>query len=66
LKLGKSRRTYGELGPGVVVEKVSKNSAAEKAGLQEALRWAQMKIRKQDRWSQPYYWAGFVIQGEWR
>ncbi|HEY6251116.1 MAG TPA: CHAT domain-containing protein [Candidatus Angelobacter sp.] len=30
-----------------------------------ALRRAQMQVRMQQRWSQPYYWAGFVIQGEW-
>jgi CHAT domain-containing protein len=29
-----------------------------------ALRRAQMQIRRQQRWSHPYYWAGFVIQGE--
>ncbi|HEY6250590.1 MAG TPA: CHAT domain-containing protein, partial [Candidatus Angelobacter sp.] len=42
--------------------------AMEQDGLRPAaaLRWAQMEVRKQDRWSQPYYWAGFVIQGEWR
>ncbi len=31
-----------------------------------ALRAAQLKIRKEARWSAPYYWAAFVIQGEWR
>jgi CHAT domain-containing protein len=42
--------------------------AMEQDGLRPAaaLRWAQMEIREQERWSQPYYWAGFVIQGEWR
>jgi CHAT domain-containing protein len=32
----------------------------------EALRTAQIEMSKQKRWSAPYYWAGFVIQGEWR
>jgi len=32
----------------------------------EALRAAQIEMSKQKRWSAPYYWAGFVIQGEWR
>ena len=32
----------------------------------EALRAAQIEMSKQGRWSAPYYWAGFVIQGEWR
>jgi CHAT domain-containing protein len=32
----------------------------------EALRQAQMSLRRQRRWGAPYYWAGFVLQGEWR
>jgi CHAT domain-containing protein len=31
-----------------------------------ALRAAQLDLRSSTRWSQPYYWAGFVLQGEWR
>ena len=31
-----------------------------------ALRAAQIEIRKESRWSAPYYWAGFQIEGEWR
>ena len=31
-----------------------------------ALREAQIHISKQKRWRSPYYWAGFVLQGEWR
>jgi CHAT domain-containing protein len=31
-----------------------------------ALRHAQVEISKQDRWHDPYYWAGFVLQGEWK
>jgi CHAT domain-containing protein len=31
-----------------------------------ALRDAQMSISKQKRWQSPYYWAGFVLQGDWR
>ncbi|MFQ5526385.1 MAG: CHAT domain-containing protein [Thermoanaerobaculia bacterium] len=32
----------------------------------EALRRAQMSIRETPGWQAPYYWAGFVLQGEWR
>jgi len=32
----------------------------------EALRSAQADIRAQRRWARPYYWAGFVLQGDWR
>lgn len=31
-----------------------------------ALRQAQIKIMKQERWESPYYWAAFILQGEWR
>jgi CHAT domain-containing protein len=31
-----------------------------------ALRAAQLWIQKQKRWQSPYYWAGFILQGEWR
>jgi CHAT domain-containing protein/tetratricopeptide (TPR) repeat protein len=31
-----------------------------------ALQIAQREIAKQKRWSHPYFWAGFVLQGEWR
>ncbi len=30
-----------------------------------ALREAQLALRKQKRYRSPYYWAGFVLQGEW-
>jgi CHAT domain-containing protein len=32
----------------------------------EALRRAQMSVRETPGWQAPYYWAGFVLQGEWR
>jgi CHAT domain-containing protein len=31
-----------------------------------ALRSAQMELRNESQWSPPYYWAGFVLQGEWK
>jgi CHAT domain-containing protein len=31
-----------------------------------ALRQAQMSIWKQKQWREPYYWAAFVLQGEWK
>ena len=31
----------------------------------EALRKAQLALWQADRWRRPYYWAGFVLQGEW-
>lgn len=42
--------------------------AMEKEGMpaSAALRAAQIKMWKQKRWSDPYFWAAFQIQGEWR
>jgi CHAT domain-containing protein len=31
-----------------------------------ALRTAQVEMWQQKRWRSPYYWAGFVLQGEWK
>jgi CHAT domain-containing protein len=31
-----------------------------------ALRAAQVAIWKEKRWSPPYYWAAFTLQGEWK
>lgn len=32
----------------------------------EALRNAQVEMLRTPQWIAPYYWAGFVLQGEWR
>jgi len=32
----------------------------------QALRQAQLALWKEGRWSAPYYWAGFTLQGEWK
>jgi len=31
-----------------------------------ALRRAQASMSKEKRWSAPYFWAGFILQGEWK
>ncbi|MGH9308365.1 MAG: CHAT domain-containing tetratricopeptide repeat protein [Vicinamibacterales bacterium] len=31
-----------------------------------ALRTAQLELARDPRWKSPYFWAGFVIQGDWR
>jgi len=30
-----------------------------------ALRAAQLHLAASPRWSAPYYWAGFILQGDW-
>ena len=39
-----------------------------KSGLKPAaaLRAAQLEMWQTRQWQAPYYWAGFVLQGEWR
>ncbi len=32
----------------------------------EALRRAQLELRRHRRWSDPYYWAGFALFGDWQ
>src|SRR5262245_29900047 len=31
-----------------------------------ALRAAQIELSRQKRWASPYFWAGFVLHGEWK
>ena len=31
-----------------------------------ALRAAQLAVMQQRRWQDPYYWAPFVLQGDWK
>jgi CHAT domain-containing protein len=31
-----------------------------------ALRAAQVSLMNDKRWASPYYWAPFILQGEWR
>jgi CHAT domain-containing protein len=32
----------------------------------QALRAAQLSMWEESRWQTPYYWAAFIIQGEWQ
>jgi CHAT domain-containing protein len=32
----------------------------------QALRRAQIDMQQEKRWEDPYYWAAFTIQGEWK
>jgi CHAT domain-containing protein/tetratricopeptide (TPR) repeat protein len=32
----------------------------------QALRQAQLSLWREPRWAEPYYWAGFVLEGDWR
>jgi len=39
---------------------------AEKLSPAAALRAAQIEIWRETGWKVPYYWAGFILQGEWK
>ncbi len=38
----------------------------ENATPAEALRAAQMEMARHPKWNAPYYWAAFVLQGDWK
>ena len=39
--------------------------ARENKRLANALREAKLEMRRQPRWRAPYFWAGFLLQGDW-
>lgn len=43
-----------------------KGMLQDKLPASQALRKAQLEIRKDPRWQNPFYWAGFILQGEWK
>ncbi len=38
----------------------------EKLPAAAALQSAQFSLSQEPRWAAPYYWAGFVLSGEWK
>jgi CHAT domain-containing protein len=38
----------------------------QKLPASEALRRAQLDISSKEEWRASFYWAGFVLQGEWK
>jgi CHAT domain-containing protein len=43
-----------------------KKMLQEKLQPAAALRAAQIEMLQNPQWKQPYYWAAFTLQGEWR
>ncbi len=43
-----------------------RNLLREKMAASKALHAAQMEMQEQERWRSPYYWAAFVLQGDWQ
>jgi CHAT domain-containing protein len=50
----------------VLMERFYRGMIREGRSPAAALRDAQIWMSKHPRWSAPYYWAGFVLQGDWR
>jgi len=49
-----------------LMKRFYKKLLQEKLSPSAALRVAQLEMSQQKRWKDPYYWAGFIIQGDWR
>ncbi len=49
-----------------LMKRFYKKLLQEKFSPSSALRAAQVEMSEQTRWKNPFYWAGFVIQGEWQ
>jgi len=50
----------------VLMEQFYRRMLNDRMSPAAALREAQIAIWRQPRWSAPYYWAAFVMQGEWK
>jgi CHAT domain-containing protein len=51
---------------GELMDKFYRHMLSENVTPAASLRRAQLEMRRQSRWSAPFYWAGFVLQGEWQ
>lgn len=67
-----TRRVVASLWPvddrasAVLMEKFYRELLRKHASPQNALSTAQAEMRHDPRWASPYYWAGFVVHGDWR
>lgn len=50
----------------VLMESFYRHMISSRMSPAAALRQAQREMSRDPRWSSPYYWAGFSLQGEWR
>ncbi len=49
-----------------LMQKFYRAMLVEKLAPAAALRTAQLALARDPRWAAPYYWSGFVLQGEWK
>ncbi len=50
----------------VLMERFYRSLLADDQSAATALRNAQKALSEHPRWQAPYYWSGFVLQGDWR
>ncbi|MGL5060526.1 MAG: CHAT domain-containing protein [Microcoleus sp.] len=53
-------------GTSVLMQKFYQKMLQEKLAPAAALRAAQVEMMQHEKWNSPYYWAAFMIQGEWK
>lgn len=53
-------------GTSVLMQKFYQKMLQEKLAPAAALRAAQLEMIEDDKWRSPYYWAAFLLQGEWK
>ena len=49
-----------------LMDRLYRHFLRERLSPATSLRQAQLSIRSDPRWKDPYYWAGYTLQGEWR
>jgi CHAT domain-containing protein len=54
-----------DLGTSELMKRFYQHMARENMSPPSALRQAQIEMLRSKRWNSPYFWAGFVLQGEW-
>jgi CHAT domain-containing protein len=65
-RIAASLWSVDDLGTSELMEQFYDNILQKKLSPSASLREAQLAMWRQKRWNSPYYWAGFVLQGEWR
>ena len=54
-----------DLGTSTLMKRFYQHMARGNMSPPSALRQAQIEMLRHKRWNSPYFWAGFVLQGEW-
>ena len=54
-----------DLGTSTLMKRFYQHMARGNMSPTSALRQAQIEMLRHKRWNSPYFWAGFVLQGEW-